>query len=86
MKQEHRQALFLTIFLVDRDSARLMRARMHSRLVPISSSSSSTDLSIAKATKASTIPRLEEVNGGSDLRRERHNAGALARLATVTAA
>ena len=81
-----RQAFILTILLVDLDSARPMRARMHSRLVPISSSFSSFDLSIASVTRESTIPRLAEVNGGSDSRRDRHSAGVLARLATATAA
>ena len=81
-----RQAFILTIFLVDFDSARPIRARMHSRLVPISSSSFSFVLSIASVTRESTIPRLGEVDGGSESRRDRHSAGVLARLATVTAA
>ena len=66
-----RQVFILTIFLVDLDSARPTRARMHSRLVPIFSSFSSFDLSIASVTRESTIPRLREVNGGSDSRRHR---------------
>ena len=80
-----RQSFILTIFLVDLDSARPIRARMQSRLVPISSSFS-FDLSIASVTRESTMPRLGEVNGGSESRRDRHSAGVLARLATVTAA
>ena len=47
---------------------------MHSRLVPISSSFSSFDLSIASVTRESTIPCLGEVNGGSDSKRDRHSA------------
>ena len=81
-----RQAFILTIFLVDLDSARPIRARMHSRLVPISSALSSFDLSIASVTRESTIPRLREVNGGSDSIINRHSVGVLARLATITAA
>ena len=88
IKHSYRQrtSRTLTIFLVDLNLARPIRARMDSRLVPISSSFSSFDLNIASVTRESTIPRFRELNGGSDLRRNRHSTGILARLATVIAA